>query len=462
MNKKFENIYFKAPLLIQNLGISFYGVFWKYKRFGGCFQSEFKAAKDREFFTTEQWNDYQTDKLRKLLVHAFDTVSFYREKYSNCGVTRDFLKNISLDKLKLLPCTTKEEFRCFGDSKMLSSKLSKGEFYSSSGSTGTPVKIYMPNYTSQTFSALMEARVRNWAGVSYKMSRGMVGGRRIIPESVLLKPFYRYNICGKQTYFSAYHISPNTIENYLEGMIKNKVEWMTGYAMSNFFIADYIQKNGLNAPKLTAVITSSEKLTDDMRKVISETYRCDVFDSYSGAEACGLISETSVHELLVSPDAGIMEFLDNAGNSVSNGQIGEIVSTGLNNFDQPLIRYRIGDMAKLSLNQKTISQHNMQKVDEIIGRVEDIVVGSDGRKMVRFHSLFIDISGLIKSQIIQKTHTDFTIKLLVDDDYNKTSEQIIKAKLESQLGSCNVLFDYPSSLPVEKNGKVKAVISLMS
>ena len=44
-------------------------------------------------------------------------------------------------------------------------------------------------------------------------------------------------------------------------MKKNKVEYMTGYAMSNFFLADFIEKNNLKAPKMKAVITSSEKLT---------------------------------------------------------------------------------------------------------------------------------------------------------------------------------------------------------
>ena len=95
----------------------------------------------------------------------------------------------------------------------------------------------------------------NWAGVSYTLPRGMVGGRRILPESKMIPPFYRYNIFEKQTYFSAYHISEGTIENYLKGINDNKIEWLTGYAMSIYYIADFIQKAGLEAPQLKAVIT---------------------------------------------------------------------------------------------------------------------------------------------------------------------------------------------------------------
>ena len=463
MDKIIEYLYFSLPLVFQNLAVSTYGYFWKKKRFGGCFNVALKAAREREFFTYEQWEEYQTNILRALLVHTFDTVPFYRDKYKSLGIEREFLANIRLTELKLLPYTTKDELRKYGASTMLSSSLSKGWFEYSSGSTGTPVHIYVPEYVAQVFSALMENRVRNWAGVSCVMPRGMVGGRRILPKSKMQKPFYRYNIFEKQTYFSAYHISEQTVENYLRGIVENKVEWMTGYAMSNYFIADFIQKAGLKAPQLRAVITSSEKLTLEMRQIISDVFRCKVFDSYSGCEACGLISESSLGELLVSPDVGIMEFINENGDYVSNGEIGEIVSTGLINFDQPLIRYRIGDMAKLSLDQHLKTDHQMMKIDEIVGRVEDVVIGCDGRKMVRFHGLFIGIAGLIQSQLIQITYTDFIIKLIVDTSYiPDQSECLIRKRLESQLGKVHVRFEYVTSLSVGKNGKVKAVISLIN
>ena len=90
-----------------------------------------------------------------------------------------------------------------------------------------------------------------------------------------------------------------------------------------------------------------------MRKIIERVYDCKVFDGYSGSEACGLISETQQGELLVSPDAGIMEFIKDDGSYAKNGEVGEIISTGFLNYDQPLIRYKIGDMALLSQNQIT-------------------------------------------------------------------------------------------------------------
>jgi phenylacetate-CoA ligase len=281
-----------------------------------------------------------------------------------------------------------------------------------------------------------------------------------LPESELKPPYYRYNIFEKQTYFSAYHLTPDTAANYLEGMKNHHVEYMTGYAMSNFFLADFIEKNNLRAPKMKAVLTSSEKLTVEMRKVIERVYDCKTFDAYSGSEACGLISETKNGELLVSPDVGIMEFIKDDGTYAQNGETGEIVSTGFLNYDQPLIRYKIGDSAVLSLNQNLKSNHCMTKIDEIIGRTEDVIITKDGRKMVRFHGLYIEIIGLIAAQIVQHDFEHISFNLVCDKYYNKEiSEKVIIARLESQLEKVEVEFNYLRALPIEKNGKVKAVIS---
>lgn len=95
--------------------------------------------------------------------------------------------------------------------------------------------------------------------------------------------------------------------------------------------------------------------------------------------------------------------------------IGIIVClTGLDNYDQPLITYRIGDYARLALDQSSVGGRHMPVIEEIIGRTEDIVFGKDGRSMVRFHGLFIDIQGLKSAQIIQHSLESFTFRLMVD------------------------------------------------
>lgn len=456
-----SSVYQSLPVSIQNIGISAYGYYWKKRRFGGVFEQEYKAVKERESYSQQQWRDYQTVELRKLLLHAWDTVPFYRTKYEKEGITRSLLEQFELEQLPLLPILTKDELRQFGTSTLISTKLETGgKFYSSSGSTGTPTQIMYSTKMHQIWSASFEGRIRNWAGVSRFDSRGMIGGRRVIPSSNLNGPYYRYNRFEKQTYFSAYHISANTANSYLEGIIKNNVQYMIGYAASNYFLASFIEELGLAAPQLAAVITSSEKLTQDMRSTLERVYNCEVYDAYSSVEACCSITESEYHQLLESPDIGIMEYLNPELNtSVELGEQGQVVCTGLLNYNQPLIRYQIGDIVELSTNQETHCGRNFKVIQQIIGRSEDVIIGKDGRKMVRFHGITIGLPKIKQAQIIQHQLEEFEIKLILSESLLPTEIELMKQRMRSQLGDINVTITEVSNFELNNNGKFKSVIS---
>lgn len=457
-----DKIYPLMPVPVQNLMISGFGYYWQRRRFGGIFDQELKSFRERESFTSEQWQDYQVRELRRLLVHSYETVPFYNHRLKASGLTLRDLKEFGLEDLDRIPVLTKDDLRMDGTSSLLSSGREKsGRFFSSSGSTGTPTNILFSELMHQRWSAAFEARIRNWAGVTHHDSRGMIGGRRIIPDGISRGPYHRINYAENQIYFSAYHISPDTAIDYAVALLKFKPAYMTGYAMSNYILAEFFLQKGINVPGLKAVITSSEKLTSEMRDTFLKVYGCKTFDSYSGVEACGLISENEYGQLLVSPDVGIIEILNNQGKPCHPGEEGEIYSTGLLNYDQPLIRYKIGDRVKIALNQNTQCGRNMMVIDEIAGRSEDIVRGADGRQMVRFHGLYININGLIAGQLIQHTLRDFTIRLHVNKSvYNsRESEKVIVGRLKSQLGEVNIKFEYPDHIDSGPNGKFKAVIS---
>lgn len=445
------------PIFIQNIGISMYGYKWKKRRFGGIFQQEYAGYVAREKNSCSDWSNYQKIELQKLLKHAGSEVPYYKELFTPLKLNFD---DFNLGDLKKLPVLEKDTLRQLGQSTLLAKKLEpEGEFYSSSGSSGTPTKILFSSTMHQKWSAAFEARIRNWAGLSIKDARGMIGGRRIIRTAEANPPYYRYNIFEKQVYFSAYHISPTTASDYITGMTKHNIKYMTGYAMANYLLARFIEQQKLTAPKLKAVITSSEKMTSEMRLTLERVYQCKVYDSYSGVEACGLISECEYGSLHISPDVAIIEIIKEDGTEANPGEVGEAVCTGFLNYDQPLIRYRIGDLIKLSEDQSCQCGREMTKVDEIIGRIEDVVVSKDGREMVRFHGIFINIPKIIEAQVIQHTLDHFEIKIVASSDLEETDKAQIIQRMYSQLGEVNVDIKKVDTLPREKNGKLKAVIS---
>ena len=174
-----------------------------------------------------------------------------------------------------------------------------------------------------------------------------------------------------------------------------------------------------------------------------------------------MISETPESKLVFSPDSGILELIDLDGTPVITGETGEIVLTGLYNFDQPLIRYRIGDYATLADNQNLNCGREMPVIESIEGRLEDIIYGKDGRAMVRFHSVFYDIPGLKLAQVAQETISFLKINLVVDKEVfeKEFSEKKITERIRSQLGEVDTQFRYPEKIEKSNSGKFKSVIS---
>ena len=74
-------IYSNSPVFFQNLVVSLYGLYCKFRRFGGVFKKEVDLFRSRNGFSKHQWYEYQETELRKLLVHAFTKVPFYKKIY---------------------------------------------------------------------------------------------------------------------------------------------------------------------------------------------------------------------------------------------------------------------------------------------------------------------------------------------------------------------------------------------
>lgn len=458
-----EKIYYYTPVVLQNTLISLYGLKWYNRRFGGVFNYELKACLERNNYSALEWNNYQLNELKKLLLISLHQVPYYQNLFKKINLTEKDILAFTLADLKKLPVLTKQTYRELGKSDLLSVIREKdGIFMASSGSTGTPTQTYFSKSMHQKYFAIFEARLNYWAGVNYKSPRGTFGPRRIVMDAEAPPPYYRYNRTEKQVYFSAFHLSRNTVDNYLEGLRKYNIEYMTGYCMSNYILARFIEEKGLKAPQLKGVLTSSEKLTDEMRDTFKRVYGCKTFDSYNGVECCNLISECEYNNLHIIPDVGIVELINDQGKDCQPGEIGEIISTGLINFNQPLIRYKMGDYVKLSINQTCKCGRQMPVVEEIVGRVMDTVIGRDGREMVSFYRVFTGIPAIIESQVVQHNIDHIEVNLALSAPLTINEELQIKNRIQSQLGDIYIQINIVAAIPKGANGKFKSVISHVS
>jgi phenylacetate-CoA ligase len=456
---QWKALYRASPVWLQNLEVSAAGLLWKQHRYGGRFREFVQDHIARERFDAREWTAYQTVQLRRLLEHACTAVPFYRDSLGRAGLTAADCAAVQIEHLVGLPRLEKEALRQSPQALISETADPRGlHGVKTSGTSGTPLRVHIDREAHRAWFAANEARWRRWAGLDCGMSRAMIGGRPVVPHAGARPPFWRHNWAERQLYFSAFHIAPATVAAYVRALNRFEPDYLMGYASSHFFLARMIREQGLRVHQPRAVLTTSETLTPEMRSTLMAVYGCEVFDAYGSVECCALATECEHHRLHLSPDVGIVELLDDAGRPVEPGQAGEIVATGLLNFAQPLVRYRTGDWAIRSTEACPCGRA-MPVVREIVGRVEDLVIGRDGREVVRLHSIWNATPRVREGQIIQEDVTRFRLRVVTEGDLDDEDRRRIQQRLAERLGPVTVEFERVPGIERTENGKFRAVIS---
>lgn len=452
---KLEQIYTKSPVWLQNLGVSTYGLYWHWARFGGGYQAHESTFRQREDFNVEDWAKYQQNKIRKLLSICLSHVPYYQNHWSE-----NEKYAIEHGNLAELPILEKNAIRQDPDAFIRVDQRPWPKFaFHTSGTTGTPILSHFTLAELRKSMALREVRSANWAGVSFKQPRGTFSGRMVEPRPDCDDQVYRYNAAEKQVYFSAFHLKPTTAQKYVDALTKHRITWLTGYAISYYLLAKFILDQDIKVPPLDAIITTSEKLTSEMRAVVEKAFKCKAFEEYSTVENALFASECEKGRLHLSPDASLTEILRQDGTPCDQGEVGEVVTTCLLRNYQPLVRFKLGDLAAWDPEPCPCGRH-MPVIKEVVGRIEDVVTGPDGRQLVRFHGIFVDQPNIVEGQIIQETLTEFFVKIVPTKHFSKLDIDDIKQRMHQRLGqNVTIQVNQVESIPRTKSGKFQAVIS---
>ena len=454
---KLDAAYAKLPTWAQHLAVSAYGAYWRRLRFGSGFTESLRDYESRDRASLADHAERQRVRLREVLALSAAHVPYYRSTWS--AQQRDAAHAGNLDALPLLE---KEPLRrdplAFVRKDV---KVRRALIFQSSGSTGTPIASHWTVRELRRAMALREARSARWAGVSFAQTRATFSGRLVEPDPESRGPYHRYNAAEQQVYLSPFHLRADSAASYVAALEQHGVQWLTGYAVSYYLLARFILQEKLRVPALKAVITTSEKTTAEMRRVMEEAYGCRVYEEYSTVESALFASECEKGSLHVSPDACVVEILRPDGMRCLPGEAGEVVATCLIRDYQPLIRFRLGDVAAWSPDTCACGRA-MPVLREVVGRVEDVVVGPDGRMLVRFHGVFTDQPHVRLGQVVQEAPDRIRLRIVPASGFGEADERDLTARVRQRLGpAVTVIVERVERIPLSRAGKFQAVVSLL-
>jgi phenylacetate-CoA ligase len=248
----------------------------------------------------------------------------------------------------------------------------------------------------------------------------------------------------------------------LEFLRSYKPKVIMGYPSALQTIAQYaLAHNDFPAPA-NGVFTTSETVTAQAREAIEEAWQCRVHDRYGAVDGCVFASQCEYGRYHLSPEVGIVEIVDREGKQCQPEEMGEVICTGLQNTLQPLIRYRIGDVARWAANQTCECKRQMPILEAIEGRFEDICYTPDGRQMLRFDTVFKGVHNICEAQVIQERPNLFLLKVVPTDGFNEEDAQRLLNNMRLHVGDVRTHVETVSSIARSSSGKFRAVVCKLS
>jgi len=444
---------------MQQWMVAIYGYGWYHRRFSTHFHRLVSEYQAREAWSCAQFSQYQERQLAEVFKAAWNS-PYYRQVFQEAGIRSDMA---SFETLQRLPLLTKENLRIRPQDLLTQPKLPRGVIvHKSSGTTGTSTHIYYTREFHALELAVAEARNLHWAGVHFKDRRVMFGVRKVCNYDQGMPPFWRYSPAENMAYASIYHLSADNLPHYMDFLRKYRPAIIMGYPSALSTIAAYALEHSDFPAPANAIITMSETLESRARQTIEAAWQTRIWDRYGAVEGCIFASQCEYGRYHVSTEIGLLEILDRQGKPCLPGEMGEVVCTGLQNTLQPLIRYRIGDVARWSEDQFCPCGRHMPLIEGIEGRYEDICITPDGREILRFDTVFKGVDTIKESQIVQERVDLFIIYVVPGLNFGPADIDILKKNMRMHVGNVQTKIEIVSNIPRSPSGKFRAVISKLN
>jgi phenylacetate-CoA ligase len=320
---------------------------------------KFEFGKNTDFRSVEDIQHLQF----KLLVQHFNLLKnkspYYQQTLKDQALNR-------WEDLKSIPTTSKKDIQKNNLAFFASEKKEIVEFVTTSGTTSKPIKIGLTKSDLKRL-AYNEARSLEIAGIN--------ANHTVQLTTTLDKRF----MAGIAYYLGLTEIGATTIRTGHSSMKfqqENIAEFQPDalIAVPSFLLklAETIEQ-----PKnLNHIICIGEPIRDSsfnpnhLSKKILNEWNVDLRSTYASTEMATAFTECSAHQGgHVLPELMVVEILDENGNEVATGELGEVTVTPLQMEGTPLLRYRTGDLARL-YSEPCSCGRNTARLGPIEGRKE--------------------------------------------------------------------------------------------
>ncbi|MFZ2658208.1 MAG: AMP-binding protein [Victivallales bacterium] len=302
--------------------------------------SGFETNQDCAFLDAEGIGLLQTRLLRRHLKFCRKNSPYYRnllEDFDFSGFqTGDLIKipttdkSILSEKNDLFTAVPEDQIR---------------DISFSSGTTGAPCRI---TYSENDLDRLAYNDAVGFAG------SGIGRGDRVLLTCTIDRCFIAglaYYMGVRRLGATAIRNGINSIESHADIITRLKPTSIVGVPSFLRHLGIFLKENKIDSSCVKRLICIGEPLRDgsletsSLGKQLLQVWSAQIFSTYASSEIVTSFTECSCqcggH---LPPDLAILEIVDESGNPLPSGAIGEVTVTPLQVTGMPLIRFRTGDI----------------------------------------------------------------------------------------------------------------------
>lgn len=319
--------------------------------------------------SAEEIRSFQEARLHEAIDYAYTNSAFYRELFDSCKIRPADIRTI--EDLRRLPVTTKQDlqlrnkdFLCVDSSQIV-------DYVTTSGTLGEPVVFAL---TENDLDRL---------GYNELSSFTMAGcSRDDIMQ--LMTTIDRRFMAGLAYWLGARALGMGVIRvgngiPELQWNTINSIHPTVCMCVPSFLmkLIAFAEENGIDyrSCSLRKAICIGEalrqpdgNLTTLGSRIHEKWPELELYSTYASTEMQASFTECSCHcGNHVPADLIIVEFLDDEGNPVAEGESGEVTITTLGVEGMPLVRFRTGDIC-IHYDSPCACGRNSTRLSSVIGR----------------------------------------------------------------------------------------------
>jgi len=419
----------------------------------------YKFIKNSQYWSLQEIENYQNEKLRLLVDHAFTNVPYYQKLFHSLGLHPSEIR--SKVDLKKLPVITRKVLQNnYEELIAVNHREYKSQRRSTGGTTGEPVK-YLSDLNSWSLHWAMKYHAWERSGYRIGDKVALIGGASVIPQKASLSRNV-WNRINHLYPMPSSHMNDELLRSFANTIKKEKIRCIRGYPSSISVFSAFCMENGIKL-SIDSVITTAEVLRSEYKRTIMDAFNPVIIDSYGCADGGGN-ANTCEHDagFHISHESAIWEVCDLNGNEVLKGSLGEVTLTSLTNYAMPLLRYQPGDVIENTFDEDMCRcGRYLFRINGIVGKSTDILKFHNGHSLggPGFPQLFREFP-LQQWQLVQNTMDSLDVNIIPSELFTKDDENRIKELMQYHCGEgVFIRVNKLEEILLPKSGKQRIIIN---